>query len=115
MKLPDNDDPKTHLSELKSHFQLMLQRRDNLMKIGSTMSDTRFNIIIMSSLPESYRPSLQMITAAERANKLLGIQSNTMSADDLIAFIIEEAQHRVINDKCTKNAESALAAHTKSL
>jgi hypothetical protein len=28
------------LTELKQHFQLMLQRRDNLMKIGSTMSDT---------------------------------------------------------------------------
>jgi hypothetical protein len=54
IKLADNDDPKTHLTELKSHFQLMLQHRDNLMKIGSTMSDTRFNIIIMSSLPEFY-------------------------------------------------------------
>ena len=25
MKLLDNDDPKTHLSKLKAHFQLMLQ------------------------------------------------------------------------------------------
>lgn len=39
MKLQDNEDPKTHLNELKNHFQLMLQRRDNLMKIGSTMLD----------------------------------------------------------------------------
>ena len=30
-----------------------------------------------------------------------------------IAFIIEEAQHRVITDDCTKNVESALAACTK--
>ena len=59
MKLVDNDNSKTHLVELKNHFQTMLQRRDNLMKIGSTMSDTRFNTIIMSSLPESYRPALQ--------------------------------------------------------
>jgi hypothetical protein len=36
-----------------------------------------------------------------------------MKADDLIAFIIEEAQHRVINDDHTKSAESALAARTK--
>ena len=34
MKLADNDDPKTHLSELKQHFQLMLQRHENLMKMG---------------------------------------------------------------------------------
>ena len=36
-----------------------------------------------------------------------------MKLDDLIAFIIEEAQHRVISDECSKNAESALAAHAK--
>jgi len=36
-----------------------------------------------------------------------------MKADDLIAFIIEEAQHRVINDERTKTAESALAARAK--
>ena len=33
-----------------------------------------------------------------------------MKPDDLITFITEEAQHRVINDERTKNAESALAA-----
>ena len=54
MKLPDNKDAKTHLSELNQHFQLMLQRLDNLVQMGSTISDTHFNIIIMSSLPESY-------------------------------------------------------------
>jgi hypothetical protein len=36
-----------------------------------------------------------------------------MLADDLIAFIIEEAQHQVINDECMKNAESALATCSK--
>ena len=113
MKLADNDDPKAHLSELKQHFQLMLQRHDNLLKIGSKLSETRLNIIIMSSLPDSYRPTLQTITASERASKLSGNQSNAMKADDLIAFIIEEAQHRVINDERTKTAESALAARTK--
>jgi hypothetical protein len=28
MKLADNEEPKTHLSELKQHFQLMLQRHE---------------------------------------------------------------------------------------
>ena len=90
----------------------MLQQHDNLIKIGSTMSETQFNIIIMSSLPESYCPTLQTITAMERA-KLSGLQSNAMEVDDLIALIIEEAQHCVINDDHTKSAESALAACTK--
>ena len=113
MKLNENEDSKAHLTELKQHFQLMMQRRDNLIKMGSTLSDTRFNIIIMSSLPESYRPTLQTITAAERASKLSGSQSQQMKPDDLMAFIIEEAQHRVINDERSKNAESALSAHAK--
>ena len=54
MKLLDNEDLKAHLTELKQHFQVMLQRRNNLVQMGSTLSDTRFNIIIMSSLPELY-------------------------------------------------------------
>ena len=61
--------------------------------MGSTLSDTRFNTIIMSSLPESYRPTLQTITASERASKLTGGQSQQMKPDDLIVFLIEEGQH----------------------
>ena len=99
MKLNDNEDTKTHLTELKQHFQTMIQCHDNLTKMGSTMSDTRFNIIVMSSLPDSYRPTLQTIMAAERASKLSGSQAQQMKPDDLIAFIIEEAQHCVISDE----------------
>ena len=113
MKLLDNEDAKTHLAELNQHFQLMLQHCDNLVQMGSTISDTCFNIIIMSSLPESYRPTLQMITAAERTSRLSGGQSSSMKYNDLIAFILEEAQHHVINVERTKNAKSALAAFTK--
>ena len=66
MKLKDNEDPATHLSKLKQHFQLMLQRHENLMKMGSKISKTHLNMMIMSSsLPESYRPTLQTITASE--------------------------------------------------
>jgi len=65
MKLSDNDDSKAHLAKIKQHFQLMLQRHKNLIKMGLTLSDTHFNTVIMTSLPESYRPTLQMITAAE--------------------------------------------------
>ena len=42
------------------------------------------------------------------------MQSRAMKADDFIAFIIEEAQHHVINDNHTKSGESALAAQTKN-
>ena len=65
MKLADNDDPKSHLAKVKQHFQLMTERHDNLIKMGSTISDTRYNTIVMSSLPESYHPTLQTITAMQ--------------------------------------------------
>ena len=54
MKLTENDDPKAHLTEVKQHFQLMGQRHDNLLKMGSTISDSRYNTIIMSLLLELY-------------------------------------------------------------
>ena len=65
MKLKDNEDPATHLFELKQHFQLMLQQHENLMKMGSEISETCLNTMIMSLLPESYRPTLWTITASE--------------------------------------------------
>ena len=82
--------------------------------MGSTLSESRFNTIIMSSLPESYQPSLQTIIATERVNKLSGGQSSGIKSDDLIVFLIEEAQHRVINNQRGKNAEIALAAYSKN-
>ena len=94
MKLADNTDPKTHLSELKEHFQLMTHQHDNLLKMGSTLSNLHFNTIIMSSLPESYRLSLQTIMAAEHTSAVLGMTSSKwMKPDDLISFFIEEDQH----------------------
>ena len=113
MKLAENDNPKAHQAELTNYFQLMLECHNNLIKMGSVMSKTRFTIIIMSSSLASYRPTLQTITANERADKLSGIQSSAMKADELISFILEEAQHCIINDKHTKGAKSALAARTK--
>ena len=114
MKLADNDDPKSHLAEVKQHFQHMMERHNNLIKMGSTISDMRYNTIVMSSLLESYHPTLQTITAAERASVVLGTSSSKkIKVDDLIAFIIEEAQHCLINDEWTKMAKSALAALSK--
>ena len=85
----------------------------NLVQMGSTLLDARFNIILMSSLPESYRPTLQTITTTKRTSQLASGKMSSMKHDDLISFILEEAQHRVINDEHTKSAETALAAHTK--
>ena len=42
MKLTDNEDPKTHLSELKDHFELMIQQHNSLIEMGSVLSDSRY-------------------------------------------------------------------------
>ena len=68
---------------------------------------------MMSSLPESYHPTLQTITASEHVSRLSGTQSTTMKSDDPIDFIMEEAHHHIISDEWNKNAESALAARSK--
>ena len=82
--------------------------------MGSTISDSRYKTIIMSLLPESYRPTFQTITAAEHVSTLLGTSSSrAMKPNNLINFITEEAQHRIINDKHTKNMESTLTALSK--
>ena len=65
MKLGDTEDPKTHLARLKKHFQLMVQQYNNLVAMGSVLSDSCYRTIIMHSLPESYRLALQTITAAK--------------------------------------------------
>ena len=40
LKLADSEDPKTHLAELKQHFQLMVQRYNNLIEMGSVIPDS---------------------------------------------------------------------------
>ena len=81
--------------------------------MGLELSDTQFNTFIMSSLPESYHPTLQTITAAEKANSLTGGLTKKMNTDNLIAFLMEEAQHHVINNERSKDSEQALATHAK--
>ena len=60
----------------------------------------------MSSLPASYRLALQTITAAERVQSAqspstpggTAIAAKKMSPTDLIAFFLEEVNHRVIEE-----------------
>ena len=86
----------------------MLQCWDNLLKMGSMLSETQFNTLIMSSLPESYRLTLQTITAAKQASSLTSSSTQRMKASNLIDFLIDEASHCVINDKRAKNSDHAL-------
>jgi len=108
MKCQEATDAKTHLAhlaEITAHFHLMVQHKENLIKMGSSILDTCFNAMIMASLPSSYRPVKQTIAAAERTTK------NPMSLTDLIAFFTEEARNRYIEEQWASQAESALYTH----
>jgi len=63
--------------------------------------------------PPSYRPTLQTITAAERASSLTSTSPQKMKYSDLIDFLLEEAQHRVINDDRSKISDHALMVNGK--
>ena len=89
----------------------MGQQHNNLLKMGSTIYDLHYNMIIMLLLLESYQPTFQMITAAEHTSTLLGaLSSRMMKPDDLITSIMEEAQYHIINNECIKNVKSTLTA-----
>ena len=54
IRLFEFSDSKTHLTKLKSHFQLMMSRHKNLMEMGSSFSEQKLITLITSSLPNSY-------------------------------------------------------------
>ena len=54
MKLTKSSEPYMHFTELKQHFELMVNHHDNLLKMGSAISTTQLSTMIMSSLPSSY-------------------------------------------------------------
>ena len=105
MKCQESSDMKTHLTSITAHFNLMVQQKENLLQMGSSISDTHFNAIIMASLPASYWPVKQTISAAKCTSKTL------MSSSDLIAFFTEEAQNWYLEDQRANWAESVLTAH----
>ena len=83
VKCQESSDAKTHLTKITAYFNLMVQWKENLLQMGSSISDTCFDIIIMASLPASYQPAKQTISTAECTSK------TSMSSSDLIAFTEE--------------------------
>ena len=69
-----------------------MQHWENLMKMGSEVSEAHFNTMIMSSLLESYRLTLQMITVVEQASTLMGdtgFYTKKMKPNNLIPFLMD--------------------------
>ena len=87
MTLAEASDPKNHLSELKSHFDLMMSRYDNIMKMGSTFTENQLIALVTASLLKSYWPTLQTLSAADKAS---------WSATTLIVSTLLAYQHDLI-------------------
>ena len=104
----------------------MMLRHKNLLEMGSSFSKQKLITLITSSLPNLYRPTLQTLTAADRASKLKqpstlsGVATQTitttlagMSLYELMDYFIEEAEHHIIEDNWAKQMESAMQAQAK--
>jgi hypothetical protein len=108
IKCPSSADPKTHLAEVKAHFKKMTERREFLHVTKAPVTDSTYTTIIISSMPNTYSPTIQMV---ETTMKVIG---KTPDPNDLIAAFIEEAEHRVIGEAQAKHAEAAMIASQSS-
>ena len=121
IQLAKTADPKTHLTELKTHFKLMMLWFKNLMEMGSTFSE--YKLITLSSLLTLYWPMFLTLSTAEKAAKVktsfttsslqpAPMTLTSMTPYELVNYFIEEAEHQMI-EECTKLGESALSVQAK--
>jgi hypothetical protein len=68
----------------------MTQLREHLRVTNSPITDSTYVSIVISSMPESYRPTVQTI---ETTMKVTGKQ---IAPDDLVAIFLQKAEHRAI-------------------
>jgi hypothetical protein len=87
MKCSSSADPKTHLAKVKAHFEKMTEYHEFLHVTKAPVTDSTYATIIISSMPNTYHPTIQMV---ETTIKVTG---KTLDSNDLIAIFIEEAEH----------------------
>ena len=104
MKLTENSDTTTHVSEMETHFCLMQERVNELATISDPVGARTHFQIALKSAPESYHATIQTIDTADTLN------GGKTTADEIITIFLREARHRVILKVETKAGE-ALAAY----
>jgi hypothetical protein len=102
MKCPSSADPKTHLAKVKAHFERITEHHEFLCVTKAPVTDSTYATIIISSMPNTYRPTIQMV---ETTMKVTG---KNLDLNDLIAIFIEEAEHHVMGEAQAKHAEAAI-------
>ena len=107
MKCVSSADPKTHLAKVKSHFRKMTELCEYLRVTSASVADSTFMSIIISSMPDLYCSTIQMVKRA------IKITAKPIQPDDLIMIFIQEVEHCIIRDNQAKNADvRATPTHT---
>jgi hypothetical protein len=98
----DDDDVRAHLAKMQ-------ELKEQLEGMGAPVSDPSFAAMIRKSLPASYRPLLQTLSATARVN------NKTLTSDQMISAIHEEADELVVQKEADEAAENAamIAAYAK--
>ncbi|GBE88951.1 Retrovirus-related Pol polyprotein from transposon TNT 1-94 [Sparassis crispa] len=86
-------------ADVRAHLDTLAKMREELASMGAPISDADFSAHVFASLPETFSPLLQALSTAARVAK------TTLSADDLLASILEEHDRR----KAHLKPESALS------
>ena len=91
------DERCTDTGNVRTHLEKLQTLRTDLIGMGADPGDENFTAIILGSLPPSYDPYLSAITAT---STILG---KTLSPDDLIRGLNEEADRRSLKNKSKKD------------
>jgi hypothetical protein len=78
------------LAEVKAHFEKMTECCEFLHVKKAPGPDSTYETIIISSMPNTYHPTIQMVKTTMK------VTGKTLDPNNLIAIFIEEAEHRVI-------------------
>jgi hypothetical protein len=95
--------------DVRGHLAKMSELKEQLDGMGASISDSSFAAMIRKSLPPSYRPLLQTLSASARVN------GKTLTCDQIISAVHEEADELKVHKEADKAAENAAlaAAHAK--
>ena len=95
--------------DVRAHLANMSELKEQLEGMGAPISDPSFATMIRKSLPASFRSLLQTLSATAHVNK------KTLTSDEIIAAIHEEADEQKVHKEADKAAENAamIAAQSK--
>jgi len=98
LRMQEGGDVRAHTSEME-------RIREELSGLGAPVNDSDFGVMLLSSLPQSYRPMVQTMLAVARQS------SSKLTPELIVAHITADAEYQdTLNQNTSRN--SALSART---